>query len=154
MLHDIDQSGSKNAREALDSIQKMEQASLRRAIPPHWFGATLVLLTSLLFTLAGLEVSRVYMAPLFLIMVFIVVYQTRKSGVLVKLSISKNKRIIVMIGVVIICSLVIFFTQELRNIFGFWAPLTLGVLTAIAGLILFALERRMFFTKINSKKDK
>lgn len=152
MTDETDQIGPNEAKDALDSINDMESASLRRGIPPWWFGLAMALPAAVLFTLAGMEISRIYMAPIFLLMVFAVVYQTRKAGVLVRPFPSRRALILVMIGVAAIFAPLIFIARELRDSFGLFAPLSLGVLIALVALIAFAVEHRTFLTKIKAGK--
>ena len=46
--HSVD---SSEARKALDTIQQMKRAAMRRAIPPRWFGALIALLAGILVSL-------------------------------------------------------------------------------------------------------
>lgn|GEM_PF-1869676 len=152
MTIESDQIGPNEAQDALNTIQSMESAGLQRGLPPRWFGLAMALPAGVLFALAGLEISRLYMAPIFLLMVFAVIYQIRKAGVLVKPYPSRRALILVVVGVVAILAPLIFIARELRDTFGFLAPLSLGVIVALASLCAFVLERRAYLTKIKAGK--
>ena len=70
-----DHTQSSEAQQALDSIQKMEQAALRRVIPPRWFGATIALLTGSLVTLSAANL-REYHVFIILAMALVISYQS------------------------------------------------------------------------------
>lgn len=152
MANETNQIESNEARMVLDSIQGMARAGLRRATPPLWFGATIALLAGVLCTFAGLGISRLYMAPLFLLMVLIVVYQTHKAGVIVRPQ-SKRMIIMVLIGMLAILIPLILVIREHLDTFGPWAALSLGIAITIAGFVLSVFERRAYLTKINTEKS-
>lgn len=152
VINETDAIGPNEAKDALNSINDLKSVSLRRGIPPWWFGLVITLSSGVVVALAAMEISRIYMAPIFLLTVFAVVYQTRKAGVLVRPFFSKRVLILLMVGVAAILVPLIFVARELRDSFGLFAPLSLGVSIFLIGLIAFAVERRIFLTKIRAEK--
>jgi hypothetical protein len=68
------------AREALDSVVRMEGSAWRRAVPPRWFGAGVALLVGSLFALYALEEPYPYIVfPIIGLGVFIATVR-EKSG--------------------------------------------------------------------------
>ena len=68
---------SSEAHKALDTIQQMKRAAMRRAIPPRWFGALIALLAGSLVSLAAADL-RQYTVFIILLMVFVISYQSQK----------------------------------------------------------------------------
>jgi len=130
----------------------MKLASLQRAVPNLGYCITMAFLTGTLFTLAGLEISRLYMAPIFLFMLLITLYQFLKTGVIAKPTLDKKLLSIAFFATIAICSTAILVVRELRETFGIGAPLTLGLIIVVAAILLFKIERRNFLNKINARK--
>ncbi len=154
MKNEIDQTGANEAQVVLDSIQEMENASLRRAVPPHWLGITVAVLTGVLFALAGMGIARIIMAPIFLLMILIIVYQTYKSGVLARPSPSYLLLIGALVATIAVCVPILLLVQRFRDTLGAWVPLSFAIAIAIAGYFAFLLERRMYFKRIGAEKIK
>lgn len=74
------QTDSNEAHEALESIQKMERAALKKAMPPRWFGAIMSLLAGSLVSLSVADL-RDYHVFIILSMALVMGYQSQQSGV-------------------------------------------------------------------------
>ncbi|MDH5232900.1 MAG: hypothetical protein OEY38_22830 [Gammaproteobacteria bacterium] len=142
-----DQIEVNETRKAFDAIQQARSIGIQRAVPPIWFGLTIALLTGSIFILAGFDVSRIYMAPVFILMVIIVIHQTKKSGVIAKLYPSRQGFFLVISCVAVISIPFIFVARELRDTYGLIAPFSIGVLISLFCVIAFVLERRVILKK-------
>ena len=78
-----DQSQTIDAQQALDSIQKMENAAYRRATPPSWFVISIALLTGTLVTLAVADMRQLQVL-IILGIGMVITYQSQKSEVSIK----------------------------------------------------------------------
>jgi len=151
-MNQTNQENSHNAAHALSNVRKMERAGRRRAITPIWVGAALAILTGLIFGLAGMGVSRLITAPFFVLMVLIVLFQTYKMGVLVRPFSSRHTSVVAMMVTAMISIPVILLSQNLYSEMGAAAPIIIGAIIALVGIILFVLERRVNCNYIESLK--
>ena len=147
---------SKEAQEALDSINKMQQAGLKHVIlTPRWLGAILGLLIGTQISLLGSE-NRTYntiLIILILIMVIAIINKTQAAGVTKKVLFSKRAIIISLICIIPLYFLSIISGQYLKNNFGFnWAPLLIGSAFAIAIWSMIYGAYRSHNKKINANK--
>ena len=154
MTNNTDQLEPDEARKELDSIHLFERIGLQRGIPPLWFGITIALLGGITCTLAGLNVSRLYLAPLVVLMVLLVLRQTLKADVIVKPLLSKRALIVLAIGTAVIVMPLILFARSHLDTFGGWVALSIGVGIAIACSVASILERHKYLTRIDVEKRK
>lgn len=71
-----------DASQAVENIQKMQNAARRRTVAPKWWTALMTALAGLICTLGIFGVSRWILLPFTLLVVFMILVQSRKSGVL------------------------------------------------------------------------
>jgi len=121
---------SKKAQEALDSINKIQQAGLKRVLPtPVWLGAMLGILVGTQIALLGAEI-RTYntiLIVLILIMVITIINKTQSVGVVERMMLSKRAIIISLICIVLLYFLAIISGQYLNRHYGYyWAPVAIG----------------------------
>ena len=83
MTNEKHSAASSEAHKALDTIQQMKRAAMRRATPPRWFGALIALLAGSLVSLSAADL-RQYTVFIILLMVFVISYQSQKTGVSAK----------------------------------------------------------------------
>jgi hypothetical protein len=136
---------------ALDSIQEMKRAALWRAMPPRWFGAIIALLAGALVALsvAGLREYHVY---IIILMAFVLLYQSQKTGVSVRQFPSKLTGIALIILIPLFFLLIVV-AQTLSDRLGYvWASLSAGVVLAIAVYTLSVFERRRHLTRVGAEK--
>jgi hypothetical protein len=144
MTNTTDQNEKFSPGAAIGLIREMEQAALRRAQPAKWLGVVTALLGGIITALAAAETSRLFLAPIFLLMVISVVFQICHSGAIIKLN--KPKLIMAIVFVMMISGLLILGARELALVIGIWAPLILGVLVSIAVFSASIFERRFYQT--------
>lgn len=138
-------------QEALNSVQEMENAARRQAIPPRWFGAIIALLCGGLVTLsaAGLNTYSVY---LIIMMTLVIVYQSQKATLSIRPFSSKVAGIAVISGFVALFFVLIIAAQAVEYNFGFvWSPLAAGAIFAIAVYMLTVSERHEHESKIGKE---
>jgi hypothetical protein len=121
---------SKEAQEALDSINEMKYAGLKRVLPtPIWLGAILGLLIGTQIALLGAEI-RTYntiLIVLIVIMVIAIINKTQSAGVSERILFSKRTIIISFISIIPLYFLAIISGQYLNNHFEYnWAPFVIG----------------------------
>ena len=133
-------------QEALDSIDEMEQAALKRVIPPLWFGGSIALLAGVLvgLSVAGLREYHVY---IILFMAFVLVYKAQATGVSVRQFPSKLTAIALGILIPLFFLLVVggqAFTGVLGSV---WASLSAGAILAATVFVLSLIERRWHLSR-------
>ena len=121
---------SKEAQEALDSINEMKYAGLKRVLPtPIWLGAILGILIGTQIALLGAEI-RTYNTTLIIlivIMVIAIINKTQSAGVTERILFSKRTIIISLICIIPLYFLAIISGQYLKNHFEYnWAPVVIG----------------------------
>ena len=121
---------SKEAQEALDSINEMKYAGLKRVLPtPIWLGAILGILIGTQIALLGAEI-RTYntiLIVLIVVMVIAIISKTQSAGVAERILFSKRTIIISFICIIPLYFLAIISGQYLNNHFEYnWAPFIIG----------------------------
>ncbi len=151
MTNKQDRPDPSEAKGALDSIQAMEHAALRRAMPPRWFGAIIALLAGALVALSVADL-REYHVYIILFMAVVIVYQTQKKRVSVRQFPSKLGGIALTILLPLFFLLIVV-AQAYTDIIGsVWAPLGAGVVLAITLYTISIFERRWYLAKIGTEK--
>ncbi|MFT4926903.1 MAG: hypothetical protein ACI8WB_003003 [Phenylobacterium sp.] len=135
------QKDSGEARQALDSIEKMGQAALQRAAPPRWFNGAIALLAGVMVGLAVANL-REYQVLVIVSMALVIAYQGQKVGV------SMKKPPLKLIGVALVILGPLYFVliiaaQYFQPVLGdVWAPILAGLLLTGAVFTLGIFERR------------
>ena len=141
---------SSEAHKALDTIQQMKRAAMRRATPPRWFGALIALLAGSLVSLSAADL-RQYTVFIILLMVFVISYQSQKTGVSAK-TFPVKTAVVGLIILVPLFFLLIIAAQLLREILGHVsASLLCGGIFSVIVYFLSLFERR-WYDKINVEK--
>jgi hypothetical protein len=150
MTNEKHSAASSEAHKALDTIQQMKRAAMRRATPPRWFGALIALLAGSLVSLAAADL-RQYTVFIILLMVFVISYQSQKTGVSAKTFPVKT----VVVGLIILVPLfflLIIAAQLLQEKLGHVsASLLCGGIFSVIVYLLSLFERR-WYDKINVEK--
>lgn len=162
MTNESEATNPEQAREALDTIKEMECVSLQRAMPPIWFGIVLSVLGGVITSLSAAGTSRAYLALILLLMIPLVVYQTRKAGVSVhiqrflKLFSSKRELVLLGVGSMLAYILLVLPIRLLSDmvVLPWWIPASIGTIVAIAVYIASTIESRIFVSWINAAKNK
>ena len=150
MTNEKHSTASSEAHKALDTIQQMKRAAMRRAIPPRWFGALIALLAGSLVSLAAADL-RQYTVFIILLMVFVISYQSQKTGVSAK-TFPVKTAVVGLIILVPLFFLLIIAAQLLQESLGHVsASLLCGGIFSVIVYLLSLFERR-WYDKINVEK--
>ena len=145
--HSVD---SSEAHKALETIQQMKRAAMRRATPPRWFGALIALLTGSLVSLSAADL-RQYTVFIILLMVLVISYQSQKTGVSAK-TFPVKTAVVGLIILVPLFFLLIIAAQLLQESLGHVsASLLCGGIFSVIVYFLSLFERR-WYDKINVEK--
>ena len=150
MTNEKRSAASSEAHKALDTIQQMKRAAMRRATPPRWFGALIALLAGSLVSLSAADL-RQYTVFIILLMVFVISYQSQKTGVSAK-TFPVKTAILGLIILVPLFFLLIIAAQLLQETLGHVsASLLCGGIFSVIVYLLSLFERR-WYDKINVEK--
>jgi hypothetical protein len=150
MTNEKHSAASSEAHKALDTIQQMKRAAMRRATPPRWFGALIALLAGSLVSLSAADL-RQYTVFIILLMVFVISYQSQKTGVSAK-TFPVKTAILGLIILVPLFFLLIIAAQLLQESLGHVsASLLCGGIFSVIVYLLSLVERR-WYDKINVEK--
>ena len=150
MTNEKHSAASSEAHKALDTIQQMKRAAMRRATPPRWFGALIALLAGSLVSLSAADL-RQYTVFIILLMVFVISYQSQKTGVSAK-TFPVKTAVVGLIILVPLFFLLIIAAQLLQESLGHVsASLLCGSIFSVIVYLLSLFERR-WYDKINVEK--
>ena len=150
MTNEKHSAASSEAHKALDTIQQMKRAAMRRATPPRWFGALIALLAGSLVSLSAADL-RQYTVFIILLMVFVISYQSQKTGVSAK-TFPVKTAVVGLIILVPLFFLLIIAAQLLQESLGHVsASLLCGGIFSVIVYLLSLVERR-WYDKINVEK--
>ena len=150
MTNEKHSAASSEAHKALDTIQQMKRSAMRRATPPRWFGALIALLAGSLVSLSAADL-RQYTVFIILLMVFVISYQSQKTGVSAK-TFPVKTAVVGLIILVPLFFLLIIAAQLLQEILGHVsASLLCGGIFSVIVYFLSLFERR-WYDKINVEK--
>lgn len=148
---------TKEAQEALDSINEMKYAGLKRVLPtPIWLGAILGILIGTQIALLGAEI-RTYntiLIVLIVIMVIAIINKTQSTGVAERILFSKRTIIISLICIIPLYFLAIISGQYLNNHFEYnWAPVVIGSFFTIGIWSLVIGAYRAYNKRLNTSRS-
>lgn len=150
MTNEKHSAASSEAHKALDTIKQMKRAAMRRATPPRWFGALIALLAGSLVSLSAADL-RQYTVFIILLMVFVISYQSQKTGVSAK-TFPVKTAVVGLIILVPLFFLLIIAAQLLQESLGHVsASLLCGGIFSVIVYFLSLFERR-WYDKINVEK--
>ena len=150
MTNEKHSAASSEAHKALDTIQQMKRAAMRRATPPRWFGALIALLAGSLVSLSAADL-RQYTVFIILLMVLVISYQRQKTGVSAK-TFPVKTAVLGLIILVPLFFLLIIAAQLLQESLGHVsASLLCGGIFSVIVYLLSLVERR-WYDKINVEK--
>ena len=149
MKNETHNAASSEAHKALDTIQQMKRAAMRRATPPRWFGALIALLAGSLVSLSAADL-RQYTVFIILLMVLVISYQSQKTGGSAK-TFPVKTAVVGLIILVPLFFLLIIAEQLLQESLGHVsASLLCGGIFSIMVYLLSLFERR-WYDNINSE---
>ena len=148
---------TKEAQEALDSINEMKYAGLKRVLPtPIWLGAILGILIGTQIALLGAEI-RTYntiLIVLIVIMVIAIINKTQSAGVTERILFSKRTIIISFICIIPLYFLAIISGQYLNYHFEYnWAPFVIGSFFTIGIWSLMIGAHRAYNKRLNTSRS-
>ncbi len=148
---------SKEAQEALDSINKMQQAGLKHVLPtPIWLGAILGVLVGTQIALLGADI-RTYntiLVVLIIIMAIAIINKTQSAGAKERIMISKRTIIISLICIIPLYFLAVISGQYLNNHFEYnWAPVVIGSFFTIGIWSLMIVAYRSYNKRFNTLRS-
>jgi hypothetical protein len=147
----------KEAQEALDSINEMKNASLKRVLPVNMLlgGMLSVIIgTQIALLGAGIRSYNEILIVLIVILTIAIVNKNYSTGVMERIVQSKRTILIAIIGLVTTYFLAIIGGQYLKGTFGFdWAPYAIGALVTVGFFSLIVSNRRLYVSKF-SKDNK
>ena len=147
MTNEKHSAASSEAHKALDTIQQMKRAAMRRATPPRWFGALIALLAGSLVSLSAADL-RQYTVFIILSIVLVISYQRQKTGVSAK-TFPVKTMVLGLIILVPLFFLMIIAAQLLQERLGYVsASLLCGGIFSVIVYLLSLVERR-WYDKIN-----
>ena len=150
MTNEKHSTASSEAHKALDTIQQMKRAAMRRATPSRWFGALIALLAGSLVSLSAADL-RQYTVFIILLMVLVISYQRQKTGVSAK-TFPVKTAVVGLIILVPLFFLLIIAAQLLQESLGHVsASLLCGGIFSVIVYLLSLVERR-WYDKINVEK--
>jgi len=157
---------ARESQEALNTIDKMKRAALRRDMPSRWYRLASGFIGGVLFILFGLKISPIYLVPLLLLFIFTLVYYLLLSGILYRMF-HPSKMFIFksFVGGIVLVLLLSVLTPEpnssaysqyvkFSNTYFYSSIVAIGVLVVTRGLISFAVELYTYLSKINKEKNK
>jgi len=150
MTNEKHSAASSEAHKALDTIKQMKRAAMRRATPPRWFGALIALLAGSLVSLSAADL-RQYTVFIILLMVFVISYQSQKTGVSAKTFPVKTAVVGLIILVPLFFLLIIAAQLLQENLGHVSASLLCGGIFSVIVYLLSLFERR-WYDKINVEK--
>jgi len=150
MKNDKEQIDKNEAIAALNAIEKMKNASLKRSISPRWYSAVLAILAGSLVFLSVVNL-REYQVLVILLMGGVITYQAQKSGVSAK-ALQMKHLLVAIIILIPLYFLLVVIGQYLIPLFGgLLAPLFAGGLLTILVYILSMYERQKYMSAMNSE---
>jgi len=147
-MNDINNLTPDEAKEALESVVKMESAGWRRAVPDRWFGAVVAVLIASLFALYALQDPYPYIVFPILGLALFIASAREKSGAYGQdfPTTKANVWAIVLWSAVM---LVVFFGSiYIRRAYdAAWVPLVVGLLVGLMVFMASERERRAYLKK-------
>jgi hypothetical protein len=145
------------AQEAIDSINKMKDASLKRVTPiPRSLGAILSIFigTHIALLGAGIRDYNTIIILLILIMAIAIISKSHSGGVMERTVISTRTIIIAVFCIIPTYFLTIIAGQYLKSRFGFdWAPYMIGGLVIVGFYSLIESARHLYYSKFGKDNN-
>ncbi len=138
------------AQDALDSVEKMQRAGFRRAIPPRWLGIGMSLIIAIGFALYTQDDPGAI--PVLLIAVgmpLLLVAAREKNGVVFgKVNPESKVGMFAAVGVLLFFVTLFLGGIYVKRAYGIpWAPLVTGLIAGVTILLLSESERRHYLAK-------
>jgi 4-amino-4-deoxy-L-arabinose transferase-like glycosyltransferase len=108
---------SKEANIALESIRKLEKASLQQSMPPSWLGIVISLVAGILVFLISAGLRDYYFLPIIALPIIIAI-QRSKMKVSARVPTTSKNTVIALIGLIVIMIGLIFAGIYARSLYG------------------------------------
>ncbi|NIA26833.1 MAG: hypothetical protein GWP02_02175 [Desulfobulbaceae bacterium] len=147
-MNETNKPTGQEAKEALASIETMESAGYRRAVPRRWFGAGVAFLVAGLFALYALEDPYPYIVFPIIGLGVLIAAARDKAGAYGRdfPGTKANRRAFVL---VVVAMIVMFFgTVFVRRAYDlYWVPIIVGLLVGLVVFWLSESERRSYLAR-------
>jgi len=139
-----------DAQRALNTVSRMEHASLQQSIPPRWLGVVMALAIGLLvFTIAA-GLRDYYVFPIIAIPLILATYSAKTKARPKTMPIGM-KGVIAVLGIIAILLSLIIGGRLFMEIYALtWAPKVAGIFTAVLVYLISLGERNEHLKRINN----
>ena len=151
----IDNVTPDEAKQALESVVKMESAGWRRAVPDRWFGAGVAVLIASMFALYALEDPYPYIVfPIIGLALFITTAR-EKSGAYGRDAPASTANVWAIVSAIIILLIVFFGSIVIRRAYdAAWVPLVAGLLVGLMVFLTSESARRAHLARVDQGENK
>jgi hypothetical protein len=148
MNNEIDSVSNDKAKEALESIVKLESAGWRRAVPKRWFGAGIAILVGSMFAIYALADPYPYILfPILGLAIFITAAREKTGAYGRDFPGTKANRWAMVLFTTVLM-IVFFGSIYIRRAYDLaWVPLLAGLLVALVIFLISESERRAYLSK-------
>lgn len=155
MSDNLDKPSPGEAREALDSVAKMESAGWRRAVPDRWFGAVISLLIASIFALYALPNPHQYISFPIVALALIIPLTREKRGAYGRDFPSKKTNKWALPLFIAFLLIVFFGSIFIRRAYdAAWVPLLAGLMVGLIVFFASENERRAYLKKTGQGENK
>jgi len=143
------------AQLALESVEKMESAGWRRAVPQRWFGAGIAIMVGSMFAIYALEDPSPYIVfPILALAVFMIA--AREKGGAYGREVPATKKSLWANVMFAVTMVVVFFGSiYMRRAFdAAWVSLVTGLLVGLFIFLASKMERRAYLKKVGGSEHK
>lgn len=149
-MTDRNEVGSDEAIDALDSIEKLQRAGFRRAVPPRWYGVGISLIVAVGFALYA-QPNPGSFPGVFIavgIALFVGINRGKSSGAVGKELPDTRSGMWALAGVCVFLVALFFGGIFVRRSYDlFWVPLVTGLIAGITIFLLSYSERRYYLAR-------
>ena len=149
-MTDQDQVGSDEAKNALDSVDKMQSAGFRRALPPRWYGVGISLIVAVGFALYAQNDPGSFPGVFIAvgIALFVGISREKSGGAIGKELPDTSTGKWALAGVCVFLVALFFGGIFIRRSYDlFWVPLVTGLIAGITIYLLSYSERRYYLAR-------
>jgi hypothetical protein len=150
VMTDQNQLGSDEAKNALDSVEKMQTAGFRRAVPPQWYGVGISLIVAVGFALYAQNDPGSFPGVFIAvgIALFVGISREKSGGAIGKELPDTRAGKWVLAGVCVFLIALFFGGIFIRRSYDlFWVPLVTGLIAGITIYLLSYSERRYYLAR-------
>ena len=143
------------AKQALESAAKMENAGWRRAVPQRWFGAGIAILVGSMFAIYALEDPSSYILFPILFLAMFITAAREKGGAYAREAPATKRSLWAIVMFSITLGVVFFGSIYLRRALdAAWVSLVTGTVVALIIFIASEYERRAYLKKVGESESR